>query len=104
MGDYGKKILNGSISARKEDIMSHLVFGDYIFFSLVCESFGVWTPFALSTLSTIADRTTVKSGIPRQLARKQLLQRLSVTLWRYNAKMILRHYGLCPEDGIDLLN
>ena len=20
------------------------------------------------------------------------------------AKMILRHYGLCPEDGIDLLN
>ena len=40
------------------------------FFPLVCESFGVWTPFALSTLSTIADRTTVKSGIPRQLARK----------------------------------
>ena len=26
------------------------------------------------------------------------------TLWRYNAKMILRHYDLCPEDGIDLLN
>ena len=74
------------------------------FFPLVCESFGVWTPFALSTLSMIADRTTVKSGIPRQFARKQLLQRLSVTLWRYNAKMILRHYGLCPEDGIDLLN
>ena len=74
------------------------------FFPLVCESFGVWTPFALSTLSTIADRTTVKSGIPRQFARKQLLQRLSVTLWRYNAKIILRHYGLCPEDGIDLLN
>ena len=74
------------------------------FFPLVCESFGVWTPLALSTLSTIADRTTVKSGIPRQFARKQLLQRLSVTLWRYNAKMILRHYGLCLEDGIDLLN
>ena len=74
------------------------------FFPLVCKPFGVWTPFALSTLSTIADRTTVKSGIPRQLARKQLLQHLSVTLWRYNAKMILRHYGLCPEDGIDLLN
>ena len=75
------------------------------FFPLVCELFGVWTPFAfISTLSTIANRTTGKSGIPRQFARKQLLQRLSVTLWRYNAKMILRHYGLCPEDGIDLLN
>ena len=29
------------------------------FFPLVCESFGVWTSFALSTLSMIADRTTV---------------------------------------------
>ena len=46
------------------------------FFPLVCESFGVWTPFALSTLSTIANRSTVTSGIPRQLARKQLVQRL----------------------------
>ena len=52
----------------------------------------------------IATLVAVKSGIPRHLARKQLLQRLSVTLWRYNAKMILRHYDLCPEDGIDLLN
>ena len=34
------------------------------FFPLVCESFGVWTPFALSTLSTIADRTTVKVVFP----------------------------------------
>jgi len=50
------------------------------FIPLVCEFFGVWTPFALSTLFTIADRTTVKSGISRRLARKQLLQRPSVTL------------------------
>jgi len=26
----------------------------------VCESFGVWYPFALSTLFTIADHTTVE--------------------------------------------
>jgi len=71
------------------------------FIPLVCESFGVCTPFALSTLFTIADRTTVKSGISRCLARKQLLQLLSVTLWRYNAKMIQRHCALCPGDGID---
>jgi len=71
------------------------------FIPLVCESFGVWTPFALSTLFTIADRTIVKSGTSRRLTRKQLLQCLSVTLWWYNAKMILRHYALCPEDGID---
>ena len=29
------------------------------FIPLVCETFGVWSPFALSTLFTIADRTTV---------------------------------------------
>ena len=35
--------------------------GDFI--HLVCESFGVWSPFALSTLFTIADRTTIKNGL-----------------------------------------
>ena len=39
--------------------------GDFI--PLECETFGVWSPFALSTLFTIADRTTVKSGVPRHL-------------------------------------
>ena len=73
--------------------------GDFI--PLVCESFGVWSPFALSTLFTIADCTTVKNGLSRKLAR-QLLQQLSVTLWKYNAKMVLRHYTLCLEDTIDL--
>ena len=75
--------------------------GDFI--PLVCESFGVWSPFALSTLFTIADRTTVKSGLSRKLARRQLLQTLSVTLWKYNAKMVLRYYSLCSEDTIDFV-
>ena len=73
--------------------------GDFIL--LVCESFGVWSPFVLSTLFTTADRTTVKNGLSQKLARRQLLQRLSVTLWKYNAKMVLRHYALCSEDTID---
>ena len=30
--------------------------GDFI--PLICESFGVWTPYALSTLFSIADRST----------------------------------------------
>jgi len=62
--------------------------GDFI--PLVCETFDVWTPYALSILNSIADRTTVRNGLPRKLTRCQLLQQLSVTLWRYNAKMILR--------------
>ena len=70
---------------------------------LVCESFGVWSPFALSTLFKIADHTTVKNGLSQKLARRQLLQRLSVTLWKYNAKMVLRYYALCSEDTIDFV-
>ena len=75
--------------------------GDFI--PLVCESFSVWSPFALSTLFTIADHTTIKNGLSQKLARRQLLQRLSVTLWKYNAKMILRYYALCSKDTIDFV-
>jgi len=50
------------------------------FIPLFCGSFGVWTPFALSTLFTIADRTTIKSSVSKKLTRKQLIQHLSVTL------------------------
>ena len=75
--------------------------GDFI--PLVCESFGVWSPFALSALFTIADRTTVKNGLSQKFARRQLLQRLSVTLWKYNAKMVLRYCALCLEDTIDFV-
>jgi len=51
--------------------------GDFI--PLVCESFGVCTPSALSTLYLTAERSTVKNGLPRKVARRQLLQQLSVT-------------------------
>ena len=44
------------------------------FIPLVIECFGVWTPFALKTLCTIADHTTPHSGVPRNLVRKNLLQ------------------------------
>ena len=70
--------------------------GDFIL--LVCETFGIWSPYALSILDSITNRTTVRNGLPRKLARRQLLQQLSVTLWRYNAKMIVRQYSLTAED------
>jgi len=71
------------------------------FFPLECETFGVWTPFMLKILQSIADRTTFKNGLSPKLARHQLLQLLSVTLWHYNSKMILRHYTLCSDDELD---
>ena len=72
--------------------------GDFI--PLVCESFGVWTPYALSTLFMIADRSTVSNGLLRKLARRQSLQQPSVTLCHYNAKMILRQFALSSEDDL----
>ena len=71
------------------------------FIPLVVETFGVWTPFALKTLQNIADRTTPRSGVPRKVARKNLLQQLSVQLWSNNAKMILRYWVLQGSDDDD---
>ena len=70
-----------------------------ISFRLVVESFGVWTPFALSILYFIADRTTTRSGISRKMARRNLVQQLSVCLWTNNARMILRYWALQSDDN-----
>ena len=46
------------------------------FIPFVCDSFGVWTPSALS-LFLIADRSTVKNGLPHKVGRCHLLQQFS---------------------------
>jgi len=75
------------------------------FVPLICESFGVWIPYALSTLFSTADRSTVNNGLPCKLAKKQLLQQLSITLWHYNARMILRRqFALSLEDKFNFEN
>ena len=45
--------------------------GDFI--PLVVESFGIWIPFALLVLYSIADHTTTRSGISPKMARRYLL-------------------------------
>ena len=69
------------------------------FIPLVVETFGVWSPFALRTLQTIADHTTARSGASAKLAWKHLLQLLSVSLWTNNARMILWYWALQSEDS-----
>ena len=49
------------------------------------ETFGVWSPFALQMLRTIADHITARSDASVKLARKHLLQQLTVSLWMNNA-------------------
>ena len=39
------------------------------FVPLVVETFGVWSPFALKVLRTIADRKTARSGASTKQAR-----------------------------------
>ena len=51
-------------------------------------------------LFSIVDRCTVRNGLPLKIARIQLLQQLSVTLWHYNARVILCQYALSPQRMI----
>jgi len=59
----------------------------------------VWSPFALQMSRTIADRTTARNDASVKLARKHLLQQLSVSLWTNNAHMILWYWALQGEDS-----
>jgi len=64
------------------------------FISLVVETFGVWSPFALQAFYSIAaDRTTARSGASTKVARRNLLQQLSVSLWTNDAR----------TDGVTIL-
>ena len=58
------------------------------FIPLVVESFGIWTPFALSVLHSIADHTTTVPIVAFHLKwpeETDLLQQFSVCLWTNNA-------------------
>ena len=68
------------------------------FIPLVVETFGVWSPFAVCMLQTIADCTTARSGASIKLARQNLFQQLSVCVWLNNTRMILRYRALQVED------
>jgi len=58
------------------------------------EIFGVCTSFARETLKDIARRTTPRSGLSSKKAFRNLMQQLSVCLWRYNAMTILCYWAL----------
>ena len=52
------------------------------FYPLVMETLGVWTTSSLSTLRTIAARTTVRNGLTVKQATRNLLEQLSVMCWQ----------------------
>ena len=78
----------------KEAKYNHSVCGaGCVFFPLVVETLGLWTD---SLLRHIAAHTTLRSGVSQGQAFHNLFQQLSVKLWSYNAKMLLRHISPLP--------
>ena len=67
------------------------------FVPLVVETLGLWSPSALTTLKSIANRTTFKNGLDGNTAFTHLLEQLSVVLWSFNAKMLMTYFQVSPD-------
>ena len=65
----------------------------WFFFRLVVETLGLWTPFAVKTLWTIATRASLYNGLHKKLIFKNLIEQLSLKLWAYNSKLVLDHFS-----------
>ena len=63
-----------------------------VFFPLVMESLGLWTPSSLKTLKVIASKSSSLNGTPLSLAVSYRHQRLSIRLWGYNVQMLLSRF------------
>ena len=80
---------------------SDVSLGGGVLYPLVVESLGIWVSSGISLLCRIAPRTTFCSGISPTIAFHNLIQQLSIKLWSYNAKMILRHIPLLPSSALE---
>ena len=59
-----------------------------LFFPLAVETYGCWTPPSLDNTKTIASKVVTTTSIPFTQAYSNLMQQLSVNLWKCNACMI----------------
>ena len=61
------------------------------FYPLVAETFGYWTPSSSKCLRIIAAKTITYNGVAfsQAVSNLNLLQQLSVCLWKGNAKLVL---------------
>ena len=67
------------------------------------DNFGVWTPSSVEVLRSVARTSTVRNGLSVGTSFRHLVERLSVQLYRYNAKMILHFSSLHPHLEDDWL-
>ena len=61
-----------------------------VFIPLVTDALGLWLPFAKKILKQIASKTIIFNNLPTAEALKYLIQRISTTLWSFNAKMLMQ--------------
>ena len=61
--------------------------GDH-FYPLVVETLGLWSPFSLATLKSIAPKVAVIQAFPFSQVLKHLHEQLSIKLWTYNCRML----------------
>ena len=62
-----------------------------LFYPLVVECVGCWTPSSLEIIKTIARKTVISIGssISRSVTNLHEQLQLSARLWQYNAKLLL---------------
>ena len=70
-----------------------------MFYPLVLETLGFWSPHSMETLKIIAKRAASYNNITFSQAVCNLHEQLSITLWKFNARMILDRLSL---DGSDV--
>ena len=59
-----------------------------VFIPLVTDALELWSPFSKKVLKQIASKAI--NNLPTAEALKYLIQRISTTLWSFNAKMLMQ--------------
>ena len=73
-------------------------FSGALFYPLVLELFGACTPASLESLRTIATKTITSNITSFSQAYNNLMQQLSVSLWKSNARLIESRLLLDSDD------
>ena len=69
-----------------------------LFYPLVVETLGFWSLFSIKTLKAIASKTSAVSGLKFHQAFQNMMQQLSIQLWKHNSRMIHKRIQLEVQD------
>ena len=69
-----------------------------LFYALVVEILGLWSLFSIKTLKAVASQTLAVSGLKFYQAFQNVMQQLSIQLWKHNSRMIHKRNQLEVQD------